>query len=52
MRDGTFGTTAQCPPLDDEVVAAVEAHSFEPLDQLCWRNSDLDLTQWTRCWPA
>ena len=44
MRDGTFGTTAQCPPLGDEVAAAVEAHSFEPLDQLCWRNSDLDLT--------
>jgi ATP-dependent RNA helicase SUPV3L1/SUV3 len=44
MRDGTFGTTAQCKPLADEVVAAVEAHSFDALDQLCWRNSDLDLT--------
>ena len=44
MRDGTFGTTAQCPQLPDEVAAAVEAHSFEPIDQLCWRNSDLDLS--------
>src|SRR5690242_11934929 len=44
MRDGTFGTTAQCPPLADDVAAAVEAHSFEPLEQLCWRNSDLDLS--------
>jgi ATP-dependent RNA helicase SUPV3L1/SUV3 len=44
MRDGTFGTTAQCPPLADEVAAAVEAHSFDALDQLCWRNSDLDLS--------
>jgi ATP-dependent RNA helicase SUPV3L1/SUV3 len=44
MRDGTFGTTAQSPALPDDVVAAVEAHSFEPLEQLCWRNSDLDLT--------
>ncbi len=44
MRDGTFGTTAQCPPLAEDVAAAVEAHSFEPLDQLCWRNSDLDLS--------
>ena len=44
MRDGTFGTTGQCRPLDDDVVAAVEAHSFDALDQLCWRNSDLDLT--------
>jgi ATP-dependent RNA helicase SUPV3L1/SUV3 len=44
MRDGTFGTTAQCPPLADEVAAQVEAHSFDALEQLCWRNSDLDLT--------
>jgi ATP-dependent RNA helicase SUPV3L1/SUV3 len=44
MRDGTFGTTAQCPPLGDEVAAAVEAHSFDALEQLCWRNSDLDLS--------
>jgi len=44
MRDGSFGTTGQCPPLADELVAAVEAHSFEPLDTLCWRNSELDFT--------
>src|SRR5690348_6280110 len=44
MRDGTFGTTARCPPLGDDVAAAVEAHSFEPLEQICWRNSDLDLS--------
>jgi ATP-dependent RNA helicase SUPV3L1/SUV3 len=42
MRDGTFGTTGDCPPLDEDVVAAVESHSFEPLVQLCWRSSDLD----------
>jgi ATP-dependent RNA helicase SUPV3L1/SUV3 len=42
MRDGTFGTTTQCPPIPDEVVSAVEAHSFESLSQICWRNSDLD----------
>src|SRR5580692_11475107 len=42
MRDGTFGTTTECPPIPDEVVAAVEAHSFDSLDMLCWRNSDLD----------
>ena len=44
MRDGTFGTTAQCHPLPDEIVAAVEAHSFDALEQLCWRNSDLDFS--------
>jgi ATP-dependent RNA helicase SUPV3L1/SUV3 len=44
MRDGTFGTTGQCPPLSDEVAAAVEEHSFDALDLLCWRNSDLDFS--------
>ena len=43
MRDGTFGTTATCPPLEDELVRAVEEHEFEPLDQLTWRNAELDL---------
>ena len=42
MRDGTFGVTANCPPLADELVKAVEAHAFEPLEQLFWRNSNLD----------
>jgi ATP-dependent RNA helicase SUPV3L1/SUV3 len=44
MRDGTFGTTTQCPPLADEIVTAVEAHNFDPLETLCWRNSDLDFS--------
>lgn len=44
MRDGTFGVTGNCPPLADELVNAVESHAFEPLEQLCWRNSDLDFT--------
>src|SRR5271165_3523165 len=42
MRDGTFGTTAICPPLPEPAIAAIEAHSFEPLSHLAWRNSDLD----------
>jgi ATP-dependent RNA helicase SUPV3L1/SUV3 len=42
MRDGTFGVTADCPPLEEELVAAVEAHSFEALEQLAWRNAALD----------
>ena len=43
MRDGTFGTTATCPPLDDDLVRAVQDHSFDPLEQLTWRNAALDL---------
>src|ERR1700759_471585 len=44
MKAGPFGTTTECPPIPDEMAAAVEAHTFEALDQLCWRNSDLDLS--------
>ncbi len=44
MRDGTFGSTGECPPLDEDIVRAVEEHQFEPLEQLCWRNAALDFT--------
>ncbi len=44
MRDGTFGVTADCPPLSEELIEAVEAHEFEPLEQLFWRNSALDFS--------
>ncbi len=42
MRDGTFGSTATCPDLPVELVEAVEAHRFDPLEALAWRNSLLD----------
>src|SRR3984885_8454627 len=38
MSDGTFGTTADEGPLDPEIVSAVEAHKFEPLTRIAWRN--------------
>ena len=44
MRDGTFGETADCPPLPEEIAKQIENHDFEPLSQLAWRNSDLDFT--------
>jgi ATP-dependent RNA helicase SUPV3L1/SUV3 len=44
MKDGTFGTTTECPPIPEDVVAAVEAHNFDALELLCWRNSDLDFS--------
>jgi len=44
MRDGTFGTTADCPPMDDDLVHAVENHHFEPLEQLYWRSAELDFS--------
>ncbi len=44
MRDGTFGTTGGCAPIDEDLADAVENHRFEPLEQLAWRNSTLDFT--------
>ncbi len=48
MRDGTFGTTADCPTLGEDVVHSIENHCFQPLEQLCWRNSDLDFSHLDR----
>jgi ATP-dependent RNA helicase SUPV3L1/SUV3 len=44
MSDGTFGTTAEQGPLAPEIVEAVEAHRFDPLRRLFWRNSRLRFT--------
>jgi ATP-dependent RNA helicase SUPV3L1/SUV3 len=41
-RDGTFGVTGACEPMDEEVVAQVEEHRFEPVAQALWRNDRLD----------
>ncbi|MBO1078932.1 helicase-related protein [Roseomonas haemaphysalidis] len=44
MRDGSFGVTGDCPPLPDEMVDKIEGHQFEALQQLAWRNADLDFS--------
>ncbi len=44
LRDGTFGTTGRCTPLEQELVEALEDHHFDPIPILQWRNSDLDFT--------
>jgi ATP-dependent RNA helicase SUPV3L1/SUV3 len=44
MRDGSFGGTADCPPLPDELVRAIETHEFDAIEHVFWRNSDLDFT--------
>ncbi len=43
-NDGTFGTTGECQEMDAELVKRIEAHDFEPLHYVEWRNSDLDFT--------
>ncbi len=42
MSDGTFGVTADEPPLEPELVEAIEEHRFDPLARLYWRNARLD----------
>ena len=41
-NDGTFGETADCPPLTPETVKAIEDHRFAPVRKLQWRNPYLD----------
>ncbi|HEY6578607.1 MAG TPA: helicase-related protein, partial [Rhizomicrobium sp.] len=41
MNDGTFGVTSDCQALDDETIARIESHRYEPVRQLQWRNSAL-----------
>ncbi|MBB4196954.1 helicase [Rhodoblastus sphagnicola] len=43
-RDGTFGSTGRCPPLDDELAGMIEAHAFDPVTMLQWRNATLDFS--------
>ena len=44
MRDGTFGTTGRCPPLDEEMIEALESHRFDPVGMLQWRSAALDFS--------
>src|SRR3954470_24907536 len=41
VRDGTFGTTGRCDGFDQDLVQAIESHSFESVKVLQWRNSSL-----------
>jgi ATP-dependent RNA helicase SUPV3L1/SUV3 len=41
-KPGTFGTTGEASPIDDEVALAIQEHRFKPIDRLIWRNDRLD----------
>ena len=43
-RDGTFGVTGHVHDLPDDTVAAIENHTFSPIEEICWRNSKLDFS--------
>ncbi|WP_158916674.1 helicase-related protein [Caulobacter sp. S45] len=40
--DGTFGVTGEAAEIDEDLVAAVEEHQYEPLRAAEWRSPDLD----------
>ncbi|HUE65913.1 MAG TPA: helicase-related protein [Rhizomicrobium sp.] len=42
MNDGTFGVTADCEQFEEELVARVETHRYDPVRVLQWRNAALD----------
>jgi len=41
LKSGTFGTTGEAGPLDDQVARAIMDHSFTPQRKLNWRNPAL-----------
>ena len=43
-NNGTFGTTADCLPMDEELVKRIEDHDFESLHSAEWRNTSLDFS--------
>ena len=43
-NDGTFGTTGDCQEMPEDLIKRIEAHDFEPLHYVEWRNSDLDFS--------
>ena len=43
-NDGTFGTTAECPDMPEDLIQRIEAHDFEPLHYVEWRNAELDFS--------
>ena len=42
QSDGSFGVTGEARPLPDEVVTAIESHTFVPQRRLHWRNARLE----------
>ncbi|WP_448954077.1 helicase-related protein [Labrys neptuniae] len=44
VRDGTFGSTGRCDPFEQELVEAIEGHSFDSVKVLQWRNPALNFS--------
>ena len=44
LNDGNFGITGQCKEINAEEVDLLENHKFENIQNLFWRNSDLNFS--------
>ena len=44
MNDGSFGTTGECEKLTDEQIEKIENHKFDNIQNIFWRNTNLDFT--------
>ena len=42
LNDGNFGVTGQCKEMNQEEIDLLENHSFEEIQNLFWRNSNLN----------
>ena len=43
-NDGTFVVTGNVEPFEPEIIERLEAHEYEPVKMLQWRNSNLDFS--------
>ncbi len=41
-ENGTFGVTGEARPFDEDEIAAIEGHKFDPVRKLQWRNAALE----------
>tara|TARA_Y100001970_G_scaffold199378_1_gene242516 strand:+ start:2135 stop:4615 length:2481 start_codon:yes stop_codon:yes gene_type:complete len=44
LNDGSFGITGDCGEINSEEVSLLENHTFEEINSIYWRNSNLDFT--------
>ena len=43
-NNGTFGTTGNCLPMDEELIKKIETHNFDQIRKAEWRNSQLNFS--------
>ena len=44
MNDGNFGITGEVRGINTEEIELIENHKFEEINNIFWRNSELDFS--------